>query len=224
MIVALFDVDGTLYTAPFGPVLAEHMATKGRKWQKYRYMASVMPLYLLSKRKLVKVETVQRAFLTGLSKLMEGCTEAEAAAAYHWMLDNALLPTQRVDVMARLREHQTQGHKVVLISGMIQPSLKLLHDRLDTFGSIGTEPEIVGGRYTGRTLLAVTGEDKATQARDFFRSRGMDVDWSASYAYGDSYTDHQMLELVGHPVAVYPDRKLHELAAEKKWEVFGTPK
>jgi len=50
------------------------------------------------------------------------------------------------------------------------------------------------------------------------------VDLSASYAYGDSITDQNMLSLVGNPVAVYPDTKLHALAKEKKWRVLGMPK
>jgi phosphoserine phosphatase len=33
-----------------------------------------------------------------------------------------------------------------------------------------------------------------------------------------------MLNLVGNPVAVYPDSKLFTLAKEKQWEVLGKPK
>ena len=43
--------------------------------------------------------------------------------------------------------------------------------------------------------------------------------FEASYAYTDSYTDAPMLEAVGHPVAVNPDRVLARLARERGWEV-----
>jgi hypothetical protein len=51
------------------------------------------------------------------------------------------------------------------------------------------------------------------------------IDLAASYAYSDSYTDAPMLEAVGHPVAVNPDRVLLKLAREKGWEVrtFAKP-
>ena len=40
-----------------------------------------------------------------------------------------------------------------------------------------------------------------------------------SYAYSDSITDLPMLEAVGHPVAVNPDRELAKQAREREWEV-----
>ena len=49
----------------------------------------------------------------------------------------------------------------------------------------------------------------------------MDIDLTASYAYADSYSDLGLFEMVGHPVAVYPDKKLADLAREKGWRVVG---
>ena len=49
------------------------------------------------------------------------------------------------------------------------------------------------------------------------------IDLGPSYAYSDSATDLPMLEAVGHPVAVNPDRGLLRVAREREWEVvrFG---
>jgi hypothetical protein len=44
------------------------------------------------------------------------------------------------------------------------------------------------------------------------------IDLAASYAYSDSYTDVPMLEAVGHPVVVNPDRVLARLARDRDWE------
>ena len=48
---------------------------------------------------------------------------------------------------------------------------------------------------------------------------------SESYAYSDSYTDLPMLEAVGHPVVVNPDRVLAKLAKERGWQIksFSSP-
>jgi hypothetical protein len=45
------------------------------------------------------------------------------------------------------------------------------------------------------------------------------LDLSGSNAYSDSITDLPMLELVGNPVAVNPDRELARVAREREWEV-----
>ncbi len=50
------------------------------------------------------------------------------------------------------------------------------------------------------------------------RKQGLDL--AASSAYSDSYTDLPMLEAVGHPVAVNPDRVLAKAARERGWEVM----
>jgi hypothetical protein len=45
------------------------------------------------------------------------------------------------------------------------------------------------------------------------------IDLARSYAYSDSITDQPMLELVGYPVVVNPDRDLQRIAREREWEV-----
>ncbi len=103
--------------------------------------------------------------------------------------------------------------------------LERLGAQLGASGVIGTGLEVAGGRYTGRILPPVmAGADKEHHIRQYVAERELAVDWGASYAYGDSLHDQGMLTLTGHPTAVYPDRKLYELARAKQWEVIGTPK
>jgi len=47
------------------------------------------------------------------------------------------------------------------------------------------------------------------------------VNLSSSYAYGDRVQDIPVLEMVGHPVAVYPDKELLTYANERGWTVIG---
>jgi hypothetical protein len=53
--------------------------------------------------------------------------------------------------------------------------------------------------------------------RDAAARDGLDL--SESFAYSDSYTDLPMLEAVGHPVVVNPDRVLAAVARERGWMV-----
>ena len=78
-------------------------------------------------------------------------------------------------------------------------------------GVVATRMEIVDGRYTGEIDYYAYGENKAAALAGWPRSTSYDL--SRSYAYSDSITDLHMLEAVGHPFAVNPDRELRRQAA-----------
>ena len=73
------------------------------------------------------------------------------------------------------------------------------------------------GRYTGEIEFYAAGEMKVEAIVD--HARRHQIDLRESYAYSDSVTDLPMLEAVGHPVAVNPDRALLREALERDWEI-----
>ncbi|MBC8249703.1 MAG: haloacid dehalogenase-like hydrolase, partial [Anaerolineales bacterium] len=68
------------------------------------------------------------------------------------------------------------------------------------------------------------GHDKVTLLTELLARSGLEVDLSQSFAYGDSIFDVPVLELVGNPVAVYPDSQLWDYASEKGWQILGESK
>jgi phosphoserine phosphatase len=85
-------------------------------------------------------------------------------------------------------------------------------------GVIATRAEIDDdGRYTGELAFYAYGDQKAEAIEGLAERLGIDLD--ASYAYSDSVTDLPMLSVVGHPVAVNPDRDLRREAEERGWQV-----
>jgi phosphoserine phosphatase len=77
---------------------------------------------------------------------------------------------------------------------------------------------IEDGRYTGQVEFYAAGEAKVDAVRELAKERGYDL--TESYAYSDSISDAPLLESVGHPTAVNPDRGLRRLAAERSWPVL----
>src|SRR5205814_7527926 len=73
------------------------------------------------------------------------------------------------------------------------------------------------GCYTGEMAFYAYGENKAVAMRDIAEREGIDL--AESWAYSDSATDLPMLEAVGHPVVVNPDRELARVARERGWDV-----
>ncbi len=73
----------------------------------------------------------------------------------------------------------------------------------------------VDGRYTGELEQYAYGAEKARLIEELAARDGVNL--AASYAYSDSATDVPMLEAVGHPVAVNPDRGLRRIARQRAW-------
>lgn len=130
--------------------------------------------------------------------------------------------TARRDTLSVLRWHQEEGHIVILVSGAFQPFLREVASLLGINHTVGTALEEAGDCYTGRLAGPFChGDDRAHLVRRFIEVSGVDVNLSSSYAYGDRVQDIPLLEMVGHPVAVYPDKELLTYANERGWTVIG---
>lgn len=219
-IAAFFDVDGTLYTAHMWRGLMKYAAAHGRMNWVRLYYGMLMPLYGLRKLKLISEESFRRPWVYRMGWMLRGWSEADGRAALRWVADEYIRPTGREDMIACLREHRDAGHSVVLVSAMLAPTLEYIGEALGVTGVVGTRVEIKGGRFTGAVLPpACMGIEKDRLTRRLLQERGLSIDLAASYAYADSISDRALLEMVGHPVAVYPDAQLAALAHDKGWEI-----
>jgi hypothetical protein len=107
---------------------------------------------------------------------------------------------------------------VFIVSASPEEIVQSLGDFLGVDEAIASRARVdEAGRYTGEMERYAYGPFKAEVMREIAAAEGIDL--AASYAYSDSYTDAPMLEVVGHPVAVNPDRVLLKLAREREWEV-----
>jgi HAD superfamily hydrolase (TIGR01490 family) len=119
--------------------------------------------------------------------------------------------------------HREAGRDVIVVSAsgheVVDPIAALLG--ADTV--IATQMVIADGRYTGDFAFYAYREAKAVRIRRLAAERGYEL--ADSYAYSDSITDLPMLEAVGHPTAVNPDRALRRAAIQRGWPVlsFASP-
>ena len=109
-----------------------------------------------------------------------------------------------------------------MVSGAFQPFLREVCNLLGINHTVGTALEEVNDCYTGKLAsLFCHGDDRVPLIISFIEANGFDVDLPASYAYGDRVHDIPVLEMVGHPVVVYPDNELLTYAIERGWTVIG---
>jgi phosphoserine phosphatase len=108
---------------------------------------------------------------------------------------------------------------VYLVSASPEEIVEPLAEHLGVDGCIASRTVVdEEGRYAGEMEFYSYGPFKAEAIRALAEREGIDLDESS--AYSDSYTDLPMLETVGHPVAVNPDRVLAKVAREREWEVM----
>ena len=88
---------------------------------------------------------------------------------------------------------------------------------------IATEPEAVGGRFTGRVAgTPCFREGKIRRVDQWLAGLGRRLeDYAASSFYSDSHNDLPLLERVRRPVAVDPDEQLAAVAARRGWPVIS---
>jgi HAD superfamily hydrolase (TIGR01490 family) len=117
-------------------------------------------------------------------------------------------------------DHQDAGRRVYIITAAAQELADTLASVLAFDGGIGSQfSEVRDGVFTGRPVgYFVYRADKAKAVQELAEREGIDL--AESYAYSDSESDLPMLRLVGHPVAVNPDRELAAVARHEDWEIF----
>lgn len=204
-IAAVFDVDGTLVR-----LSTERLFFLFLLWRRLippgRALAFVKHLLLQGQDR-----HRDKSYLAGWpARSVEGL----ARECYQKLIRPQLSPAGR----SCLRQHQQQGHHVVILTGSLECLMLPLQRELQVHWLIATRLQTRQGRYTGHIAgLHPRGEHKLTLLHQLSQTAGFDL--SRSYAYADHISDLPLLEQVGQPVAVNPDRRLRRLAREKAWPV-----
>jgi HAD superfamily hydrolase (TIGR01490 family) len=119
-----------------------------------------------------------------------------------------------------IAEHKAAGRIVAIVSASPEEIVAPLGEFLGVDRVLATRARVDGeGKYTGLVDFYCAGPYKPVAMAAL--AQELDVDLSASYAYSDSATDIPMMEAVGHPIAVNPDRVLARLAKERDWQVLN---
>ncbi|ACM18889.1 HAD superfamily hydrolase [Geotalea daltonii FRC-32] len=163
--------------------------------------------------------TVNRHYYAALSGIDAGLY---GSLIDEWYREAGILEKIYGQVGTVIRNHQRQGHRVVLVSGSHLPLIEPLGKALQVDEILATEVEVKGTVFTGkiRNELPMVGEGKARAIRRYAQRNGIDL--SSSYAYSDHISDLKMLETVGNPCAVIGDMKLDEYARKRSWQIITT--
>ena len=178
---------------------------------------------LISRRAVLRSAYAQFVYLVGgadhdqmekmrafMSQLCAGWDVATVKDIVADTLHNVVDPIVYDEAVSLIEEHHLAGRDVIIVSTSGSEVVAPIGEMLGADRVIATRMEVVDGKYTGGIDYYAYSEAKADAILELAAHDGYDL--SRCYAYSDSVTDVPMLEVVGHPHAVNPDKELRRVA------------
>ena len=120
----------------------------------------------------------------------------------------------------KINQHQKAGDTTLIITATNSFVTAPIAKAFGVEHLIATEPEILGGQYTGKVSgIPSFQQGKITRLNDWMTTTNTSL--MGSTFYSDSHNDLPLLEIVDNPIAVDPDDTLRDVAEERNWEVMS---
>ncbi|MGK5532837.1 HAD family hydrolase [Streptomyces sp. URMC 129] len=153
-----------------------------------------------------------------LSSLCRGWNVSQVKEIVAETLHEVIDPIIYDEAASLIEQHHAAGRDVVIVSSSGAEVVEPIGELLGADRVVATRMVVEHGCYTGEVEYYAYGPAKAEAIAALAVSEGYDLD--RCYAYSDSVTDLPMLEAVGHPHAVNPDRGLRREAVARGWPVL----
>ncbi|MCB1246094.1 MAG: HAD family hydrolase [Acidimicrobiia bacterium] len=154
-----------------------------------------------------------------LLDLVSGWHKAEIDAIVAQTLNEVIEPLVFAEALFLIDEHMRAGRRVYVVSASPEEFVTPIAKMVGIDNVIATKIRTDGlGRYVPELDRYVMGPGKVEAMRTVAAED--DIDLATSFAYTDSFTDLPMLEAVGNPVAVNPEKELREAAEEHAWPIL----
>jgi HAD superfamily hydrolase (TIGR01490 family) len=151
------------------------------------------------------------------ARLTKGWDQERVKDIVAEVLEEVITPLIYAEALELMHDHREAGRLICIVSSSPSEIVEPMADMLRADRWIATLPKVEDGKYTGELEFYAYGPFKAEAIRQLAADERIDLD--GSFAYSDSVTDLPMLESVGNPVVVNPDKELRALAEERGWMV-----
>ncbi|MBI3150163.1 MAG: HAD family hydrolase [Betaproteobacteria bacterium] len=218
MILSLFDLDNTLLDGDSDYSWAQHLIAVGildaatyeaENERYYRdYQAGRLDIH---------------AFLSFQLAPLARYSLAQLEAWRAEFLESKIKPMILPEAANLVRERLDRGDRVAIITATNAFITRPIADLFGVEHLLATEPEIIAGRYTGKTLGTPCFQSgKILRLEAWLAGLGMRLgDFEESWFFSDSRNDLPLLGAVTHPIAVRPDPVLREHAERAGWPIIS---
>jgi len=187
---------------------------------------------LITRRTIVRAVTQQLIFLQfgadeqrlakvrdSMLALTKGWDREQVASIVRETLIDTIEPLIYAEALEVMESHRQAGDRIYIVSAAPEEIVTPLAELLGVDGSLASRANLdEHNRYTGTMEFYCYGPNKAIAINELAERTGIEL--ARSSAYSDSATDIPMLEIVGHPYAVNPDKQLALEAGERGWEIL----
>jgi HAD superfamily hydrolase (TIGR01490 family) len=224
--VAFFDFDNTLIHGDAGPLFGRSLVQArlhSRSWLgRLRLRARYLPyiLWMALQAALYKVRARRRSSLVRSAyRGLKGVPVAQFDGLLEEFVDAEIPRRIYPELRRHVEEHLAAGRRCVIVTTGMEPlvrrALRHLPEGMEVIGCRMLHRK---GKLTGRVVGPLFGVDKANILDAYARAIG--VPPADCWAYSDHGSDRQMLEAVGHGVAVNPKGRFRKLARRNGWAVL----
>ncbi|MBU0456359.1 MAG: HAD-IB family phosphatase [Pseudomonadota bacterium] len=210
--IVFFDLDGTLLEGLSSEnVFVLHLLKK-RYLGLRQWMSILRFLFRWTHRYGQYVFIKNKAYLNRLS-------HDEISKLGRDIVLKQLLQKLRPWMRERVERHRALGDQIILLTGAHAFMAEVFSDHLKIDRCIATQCSVNDGVFShSPPLQHPFHKEKRSIAEEVCKQAG--VDMKDCFAYGNSRNDIWLLEAVGHPYAVTPDKKLRRVAQKRKWPIL----
>jgi len=212
--IAFFDLDRTIISTISGRAVAL-MAFRNGLMKNH----SLLQALLLSALYKLRLKDPLAA-IDQMTRWTKGMDEKTFSRLCSDAAEELLIPSVYNDARKEILIHKANNARVVILSSALTPICSAMAKNLGMDDFIGTEMAISNNCLTGETEGALCyGEEKAIRLREYCEINNTAP--SAVWYYGDSYSDLGVLNAVGNPICINPDRRLRKTALLKGWKILN---
>lgn len=214
--LAFYDLDGTLISSNVVTQYAFFVRRHpSRLKSAFKYTKLLLSVPILIGLDLYSRRQFNRVFFRAYRGMRLEWLEGLAGELFQHVMRPAIFPGAK-ELVERDR---AQGLRTVLVTGSPDFAIGPLVRHFGFEDVICNRLVYRDGAATGELAAPLIAEaEKVNAMRQLTREHRADA--SHSYAYSDSFSDVAMLESVGHPAAVNPDRRLKRIARARGWPVL----
>lgn len=221
MAIVTVDFDGTLYRGNSFKAMFI-VAKKEFSWKEWALVSGgIVKAGVIG---IVKgKQAFRHTFFKAFAKSFKGKTKQELEEFFDHLVQAGLNEVHQ-DLIRTIREHQSKGDKVIILSGALTPFLEAFIKELQLDVEVISTDILFDneGYCTGEIGTIVNGQEKVRKIVDWIGEKMSHDEASRSdsdnlWAYADSESDIPLLKFVNKPVVVNPNTNMKQIAEKNQW-------